>query len=164
MLLTKILMSLLESDDFLFLLIVLSLQMLETRLELAMLLSRHASALLSCVFALLSGVKTGLKLGYLITLFLQHCLPLRLLLSDTCRNLLLDHRASVRKRLIEVLFLLLDLALERKILLLDTLDEDMTELAHILQLALHALQLGHQVGLFLLEARHFVLFLRHFRG
>ena len=157
-------MSLLESDDFLLLLIVLGLQMLETRLELAVLLGRHASALLSGVFALLGGVEAGLKLGHLITLFLQHGLPLRLLLSDTCCNLLLNHCASVCKRLIEVLLLLLDLALEREILLLDTLDKDMAELAHILQLALHALQLGHQVGFFLLEARHFVLFLRHFRG
>ena len=124
-------MSLLKCGEFLLLLVVLALQVLETGLELVVLLSRHACSLLSGVLALLGGVEAGLELGNVITLFLEHGLPLGLLLGDACRNLLLDHGASVRKRLIEVLLLLFDLALEREVLLLDALDEDMAELAHV---------------------------------
>ena len=72
-------------------------------------------------------------------------MPLSLRLADPCADLLLDHLACGLERLLKVHLLLVHLVTQAHILLLDTLDKDVRELAHILQLRLDALQLGRQL-------------------
>ena len=60
-------------------------------------------------------------------------------LADTGANLLLDYLASRLEGLVEVFLLLVDLIAQACVLLLDALDEDVREFAHVLEFRLDAL-------------------------